>query len=628
MKKIYFVGLLAACANAFAQAPKVSSTITDAVSTVQPVKDHVSPSPVRVNPDNRVFPSTYFGKSARITKIGTTQNDQQTNAAIYRRIEVLPEGKMSASWTTSTDQSPYVQRGSGYNHAGSNGWGPVSDIRIEPERAGFPNYAFNPTTNEEIITSHIVKAQGTTNAGAAGGLLMNKSAVGSRTWTTTTILDTTVTIPGILWNRTAISGDYMHVVASYTDSSAQQPTRVVMGGVRTPQVYSRYKFSTDTWEVKNQLLPGYDNTRYYAGGGDNYSIDAVGSNVAVLIGGLTDDLTLWKSTDNGTNWTKTIIDSFPVAAYNYKMLVDTSISNDGGVHLLLDNSGKAHCFWPIARVLDVDTNDESISYFPGQTQLRYWQEGWPIDTFRVVGGGMDEDNDGQYSLGSSWNATGARYGNHSIVTMPYSGITANGHIYMIYSALTEKDEATDGRNYRDVYVSRSVDGGETWQGPVNLTSWIGLNVEQIFASMAKTVNDKLHITFMQKTSIGRYDATNNPGAVGPYDIYYMSVDTADLFASGGVLSTKKAVADVMSVEQNFPNPFSEYTSIAVTFKNTTDAVVRVTDIMGREMLVKEFKNLSAGKSVLDLNLGNIPAGVYMYTISADGVEVTNRMMVK
>ena len=146
--------------------------------------------------------------------------------------------------------------------------------------------------------------------------------------------------------------------------------------------------------------------------------------------------------------------------------------------------------------------------------------------------------------------------------------------------------------------------------------------------MAKTVNDKLHITFMQKTSIGRYDATNNPGAVGPYDIYYMSVDTADLFASGGVLSTKKAVADVMSVEQNFPNPFSEYTSIAVTFKNTTDAVVRVTDIMGREMLVKEFKNLSAGKSVLDLNLGNIPAGVYMYTISADGVEVTNRMMVK
>jgi hypothetical protein len=628
MKKIYLLGFMGVCAAAFAQAPKVNSNILNATGTVQPIKDRVSPSPVQINPENRVFPSTYFAKSARIARIGTTQNDQQTNASIYRRIELLPGGKMSATWTTSTDQSPYVQRGSGYNHADANGWGAVSDIRIEPERAGFPNYAFNPTTNEEIITSHIVKAQGTPNAGAAGGILMNRSAIGSRTWTTTTVLDTTVTIPGVLWNRTAISGDYMHVIASYTDSSQQQPTRVILGGVRTPQVYSRYKFSTDTWEVKNELLPGYDNTRYYSGGGDNYSIDAVGSNVAILIGGLTDDLALWKSTDNGSTWTYTIIDSFPVPAYDYKTLVDTSISNDGGVHVLLDASGKAHCFWGIARVLDVDTNDNSISYFPGQLQIRYWQEGWPIDTFRVVGVAMDEDNDGSYSLGSSWNATGARYGNHSIVTMPYAGITANGHIYMIYSSLTEKDEATDGRNYRDIYVVRSVDGGDSWQGPVNLTSWIGLNVEQIFASMAKTVNDKLHITFMQKTSIGRYDATNNPGAVGPYDIFYMSVDTTDLFTSGSVLSAKKVAGDVMTVEQNYPNPFNNTTAVNVIFKQNTDAVVRVTDIMGREVWMNEYKNLPAGKSILELNVGNIPAGVYMYTITADGVEITNRMMVK
>lgn len=629
MKKIYTLGLIGMSTLVFAQAPKLPSSVTDFATPATKIFDRTTPSPVQINPDNRTFPNEYFGKSARSIKIGTTQNDQQTNATIYRHIHAFDSNRISVTWTTSTDQSPYVQRGSGYNHFNGSTWGPISAVRVEPNRAGFPSYSYNPTTNEEIIISHRVIAQGLPNAGAAGGLYFNrKTGLGSGTWNTNLILDTIISYPGVLWNRNAVSGDYLHVIASYTDSSQQQPTRVKINGIRSPTVYSRYKFSSDTWEVKNIFLPNYDSTRSYNGRADSYAIDAVGDNVAILMGGLTDDVTLWTSNDNGTTWNTTIVDSFPVGAYNYKTLLDTSYTNDGTVSVILDNNGKAHCFYGLGRVLDTDTTDESISFFPGQTNMIYWNETMSLDSVRSIAGFIDEDNDPNTGLGASWNAAGNRYGNHSIVTMPHAASTANGHIYLIYSSLADND-ISDGKNYRDIYIIRSTDGGETWTSPTNLTKWLGFNVEQIFGSINRVVTDKIHISFMQKNSIGRYDATNNPTALGPYDIYHMVIDTAGLFGSGPVLALNELKSqDLFEVEQNFPNPFEMTTSVNVNFNRSSDVSVKITDLMGRVIGTSKFNNVPAGKSTLDLQIGNVPAGVYFYTIEADGLKVTRKMLAK
>jgi hypothetical protein len=621
MKKIYLLALTALSGFAFAQTPKVLNG-PNVARQASKVTEAEQAAPAKSFPKSD-FTYRTLGKKSFLSKVGETQNDQQTNSSIYRRVQLLPNGKVSLTWTTSSDPAPYATRGAGYNHFNGSAWGQVSANRIDVERSGFPCYVYNPTTNEEIITSHIVK-QGTGNA---GGILMNRKAgVGPGTWTSTTVLDTVATVPGLLWAQTAITGDFMIVIGSYTDSSETQPNRVVKNGVRTPQVYSRYQFSTNTWLVKNACLPGYDNTRYYAGGGDNYSIDANGSNVAILIGGLTDDLTLYKSTDAGATWGKTIIDSFPVPAYDYKTLFDTSFTNDGSVHVTLDNGGKAHCFWSRARVLDANTDDNNVTYFPGQNAIFYWNDAMAVADAKNIAGMPDENNNNALDLATSWNETGARYGNHSIPTMPYAAISDNGIIYLTYSSLTEDDISTDSKNFRDVYCTYSADGGNTWSGIANLTGWIGLNYEQVFPSVSKKMDGRLHLTFLQKTTIGRYDATNNPGAAGTHDVMYMVIDTADI--TNGLVSVASYKNELFTVGQNYPNPFSATTSIPVSFKQNTDASISIVDVTGKLVYNQAYENIPAGSADIEVSLTNIKTGIYFYTVEAEGIKVTRKMIVE
>lgn len=619
MKKIYLMALGLLAAYAQAQSPVLNGP--NVSTPAAKYSDAIQASPVRTSPRTG-FTQKSLGKKSFASTIGVTQNDQQTNATIYRRIQLLNDGKISATWTTSADGAPYATRGSGYNHFNGTAWGTPSSARIESERCGFPNYAYNSTTNEEIITAHKVLS-----SGIAGGIIMSrKTGLGPGTWTSTTVMDTTPTIPGVLWVQTAVSGDYLIAVGSYTDSSSSQPNRVVKGGVRTPQVYSRYQFSTNTWLVKNELLPGYDNNRYWAGGGDNYSIDANGTNVAIIMGGLTDDLALWKSSDAGATWTKTIIDSFPVPAFDYKKLVDTSYTNDGSVHVSIDNNGVAHCFWARARVLENNIDDESINFYPGQNGILYWSDNTPLDSARIIAGMPDANNNGDLDLSGSWNDASARYGNHSIATMPYAAIDDNGNIFLIYSALTEDDISTDNKNFRDVYLVYSKNGGATWSNIQNVTAWLGLNVEQIFASLSKKMDGRLHMTFLQKGSIGRYSETN-PGAAGVHDIIYMVMDTADIF---GTITAINPVEnnELFTVGQNFPNPSNGNTIIPVSFKNTTSVQVTVVDLLGKEVFNQSFEHVAAGNAQLPLNLSSLNPGVYVYSVEADGFKTSRRMIIE
>jgi hypothetical protein len=621
MKKIYLLALTAISSFACAQTPKVLNGPNVAQSAVK-THDATQPSPVKIQPKSN-FTNRSLGKKSFLVKVGETQNDQQTNASIYPRLHVFNDGKASLTWTTSADPAPYATRGAGYNHFNGTAWGAPSSDRIEPERTGFPCYAYNPTTNEEIITSHIVKS----GTGIAGGILMNrKPGVGPGTWTSTKVLDTVATVPGFLWNQTAITGDYMLVIGSYTDSSEAQPNRVVLNGVRTPQVYSRYQFSTNSWLVKNQPLPGYDGTRYYSGGGDNYSIDANGTNVAILMGGSVDDMALWKSTDAGATWTKTIIDSFPYPRFSGNQIIDTTETNDGSVHVKLDNSGVAHCFWARNRIIDNNDADDSWSFFPGTNGIVYWSDNMNYGEQKIIAGMLDENASGSLELAQGTTGNGARYGGHTLATMPSAAIAVNGTIYLTYSAPTEDDISTDDKNYRDIYCTVSRDGGKTWSDAKNLTAWISINSEQIFPSLAKRVDGRIHLTFLQKISIGRYDATNNPGAAGTHDVMYMVMDTADI--SGTINSVNSFNNELFTVGQNYPNPFNNYTNIPVNFKANTAVNLSVIDLLGKEVFNQNYSEIAAGASTLELNLGSIPTGIYLYTIEAEGMKVTRRMIVE
>lgn len=634
MKRIFLLSFAIASSAAFAQKQKNSVLPKDyntAVNTVKKINDDVKPSVVRTDNSTKLS-NPALGKGAtysKATKIGETKNNQQTNGSIYTRVYSHTGGKVSATWTSAQEGIPdgSSSRGSGYNHFNGTSWGnPIqSSLRIDPERTGFPNYAYSASTNEEMVLSHIVKASGTANAGAATGIMLNrKTGLGAGTWTGTAVLDSTnILIPGILWNRSVVSGNYLHVIASFTDSGSAQPNSVSINGIKSPQVYSRLNLTNNTWEVKKMILPGYTKERVFSGGSDNYAIDAKGSNVAILFGGLTDDLTLYKSSDNGSNWTSTIIDSFPVPAFDRIKTIDTTYSNDGSLSVTIDKNGNAHCFWALARMISATSG--TVNYYPGQNQILYWKEGTSLDSINVVGGSPDVDGNGDLDLGTSWNAAGTRYFSNSIATMPHA-MSVDSSIYMIFSGMTEGDVDANGKNYRDVYLRYSNDLGNTWSTKtLNLTEFLGFNQEQVFASISPTSDENIHITFSQSSIIGGYDATDNTDAGNTtYDIYHLSVPIVNILAGNvGVINAKN---DVFNIVSNYPNPFKGTTNIEVNFTQSTNATVRVVNVMGQEVYNQNFNKIAAGLNNLEINLGNVAAGVYFYSIEANGFKTTGKMI--
>lgn len=633
MKKIYMLSLAAITTAALAQAPKIgepkfpTGTKNDVPAQVfKTTKDVSVPSVVKQNSGS--------GKASigtKATLIGVTQNDLQSNGATYSRITYLPGGKLSVTWTTAQEGGSSVSRGAGYNHFDGTNWMNIAQasLRIEPKRTGFPNMIYNPTTNQEIILSHLIQGATDPIPGNSGGIMFNiKSGVGAGTWTSNAVLtETDPLMPTQIWCRGAVSGDYMVVIANFTDSNASQIKHKRINGVRNPLVYSRYQFSTSTWLVQSACLPGYDSTRYADGSADNYAIDASGNNVAIIQGGSTDDIAMWKSTDNGATWTKKMIRAFPIPAFNPSerpRMLDTTTTCDGGVNIIVDGTGKAHCFWGRLRVYD-DGDSTNTQYYIslGMNSLDYWYEGNP-DSIKSISGIPDIDNDGSLNVGTIDART--RYGNSTLATRPSSCIGPDGTMYVIFSGLTEND--LDGSNgcFRDVYITYSTNNGATWSDPQNLTQWRGFNNEEMFASITRSTDaNNLHISFMTSGIVGPY-STNNTGKVGPFDIVYLKVPIADVKA--GTAGVKEIKNNAMfSIEQNFPNPFNGNTTIPVVFKNTTNASVSIVNMLGETVYSNKFNRVPSGRSNIEINTGNMSAGVYFYSVEADGIKVTKKMIV-
>ncbi|MFI5222617.1 MAG: T9SS type A sorting domain-containing protein, partial [Bacteroidia bacterium] len=514
-------------------------------------------------------------------------------------------------------------RGTGYNNFNGTSWGQVTNNRIEQYRAGYPALDYSSVLNKEIIFSHKIDT-----ASRSGGLLFNTNmTLGSSTWSAQVVLDTpsVTTHCSVLWPRIAVSGNYIHVIGAYTSPTALQPDSVIMSNVREPNVYSRYNIATSSWEVKNTTLPYYNGTRWYSGSTDAYSIDAQGSNVAILIGGLTNDISFWKSTDNGTTWSYKIIDSFSVAAFNYTGFLDTTICSDGSVNVKLDASGKAHCFWGRAKVVQ-STTPGSISLYLAQNAIDYWYEGRGGAVTPQIAYCPDLNNNGQFDPGTIDGTS--RYGNLSACTMPAATMDSAGNIFLVYSGLTEDDIDGSGHSFRDVFCVYSINNGLTWSAPRDLTGQFGANEEQMFASVPQSITNNLQLTYMESTQVGFYNSSStngNPSKTGSFDIIYTEIPVADII--NNVVGIEDTKNEQFTLSQNFPNPFKGTTTFPVTLNSSSDVSITVMNVMGQVVSTNKFEKASSGVHNFEIDLSNLNSGVYFYTVESNGYKMTKRMMV-
>lgn len=607
-------------------------------------------------PNGHTAGSAHFEQKTKKDKnyssvlLGKTYYDLQTNSSPGRRIVLHEDGTISAVWTASPDAGTgYPNRGTGYNYFDGTTWLSDRDNNIETEgRTGWPSIMLLDDGRERILAHE---------AGTGGFIATTNSAKGSTDFSSVgPILDdeTAVNVNRVpIWNRSVASNGKIHTIANYWVSEDANVPMVTLNGVNSPTTYSRWDVAGDTADIAHSILPGFDSTLYTSGAGDRYAIDSRDSIVAILMGGLGEPVSLWKSTDNGTTWAYTDVDSIrfkgPRKFAQLLLSGDTLNTNDGSLDVMIDANGDVHAFYGLGRILGGldQSGDSSFFFFPAQTALMHWKEG--DSEPKIAGTAFDQNGNGELDINAETFQflddnnnvpnnllSAARTGSTSLVTMPSASVDAEGNLFVVYSAPVEEAVHFLNANFRDIFVSFSTDGGSTWNGPQNITK-TG-TAECNFPCVAKVTNDFLHLIWQEDATPGTH-LQNHSASAGthPNDVNYINyaaIPVSDIL--NNVVGTELTNvnegnfgkdAEVFVVSQNQPNPFSSTSEVIIYLRDASQLTLTITDLLGNVVNTGGLGILTRGNHTVTVDATTLSAGMYFYTIASPKNSITRKMQV-
>jgi hypothetical protein len=176
------------------------------------------------------------------------------------------------------------------------------------------------------------------------------------------------------------------------------------------------------------------------------------------------------------------------------------------------------------------------------------------------------------------------------------------------------------------YNQAEQQGGTTWTSQTSGTlEWLrGVSFTDTYNGTAVGDNGTI-----RRTTDGGINWTSQTSGFY-YELYGVSfTDTANGTAvgslgtilrttNGGVSFVEEEEIDEIptayNLSQNYPNPFNPNTKIRYSVPQFSNVIIKVIDILGREIetLVNEEK--SAGTYEITWYAGNLPSGVYFYSL--------------
>ena len=94
----------------------------------------------------------------------------------------------------------------------------------------------------------------------------------------------------------------------------------------------------------------------------------------------------------------------------------------------------------------------------------------------------------------------------------------------------------------------------------------------------------------------------------------------------GINNISNIIPDKFSLFQNYPNPFNPVTKINFDLPNNSFVVLKIYDILGKEVKTLINEKLNAGTYSVDWNAADFPSGVYIYRITAGNNIDTRKML--
>lgn len=640
MKKQLLLGIaLGVCFGASAQTrttatgqlvPKLKPAVANKVAAYKPYSgEAVYPSAApAVHPPAHQHAATGQAKAYTSTVIGSTIYDLQTNASIANNAVLNSDGTISTVFTlstASTASSGTPDRGTGYNYFDGSAWGANPATRLESVRTGWPSIGVT-SAGKEITISHLAD-------GASHDLvMMSRGTKGTGAWTQTStgIADT--------WPRLVVGGSNGQTVHMIAESQGASPTNPPYMGMVSALTYSRSQDGGVTWDINRSVIPQIDASNYYHFNGDDYDIDVKGDTVAIVAGGLDVDVVLLKSTDGGSNWSKTVIKQFPIPMFDATTMIsdvdgdgvaDTVETNDGSLQVLLDDNGMAHVWYGNMRMLnDAPSSTGAVSYFPGTDGLMYWNENMGSSPAVMIAAAQDLDGNGVLDV----SAFGTYY--VSLTSMPSASIDASGNIYLSYASVYEglSDDGTvgGGKSYRHTYLMKSVDHGTTWCDPVDITDPFASDyVEGVFGSLTRNSDGYVHLFFQRDASPGHGLSGTPPGSTdpqsGPSDIVYVKMPTSDLNCTTGISDSKPSLSSSLNL---YPNPASDVATLQFSVPSKGNVNIKVYNVTGQVVAQLTNQEYAAGRFNINLNLEKYNAGIYMISMTTAQGTATQKMIVK
>jgi hypothetical protein len=219
---------------------------------------------------------------------------------------------------------------------------------------------------------------------------------------------------------------------------------------------------------------------------------------------------------NGTTWnfaTPTNITNFATPGHP----MQSSTRAYGTCHAIYDNSDNLHIAY--TTVAYPTYNDAAI----------IWH--WSANT-----GHSKVTGELTFSGPYAWNDPGNW---HTCWDLPTMGIDATtGRLFMTWEQCTTPGDssqfsATDGYGNFEVYVCYSDDNGESWMAPVNVTNThtplatAGNCMSEGWPTMAKKVNDYLHIEYIQDKDAGGIVQSEGTWTLNPVIYQKVPVDSIE-----------------------------------------------------------------------------------------------------
>lgn len=564
--------------------------------------------------------------------LGSTYYDLQTNSTVQDRIVMNSSGDISATWTASEENSTsFTDRGTGYSHYDPNTstWTLSTDYpRIESDRCGWSNMMYDGSGGELIVA----------HSTASNVLKLNKrSSIGTGTWTEKNVSNTHLT-----WSRAAMGGtdgNTLHIIGATDTSdwaSFQNMSRAI--------VYYRSQDAGSTFDKVDVILPGIDSAasgpselsgRKNGWSIDAYSIAAKGNVVAFAIFNRFSDIILMKSTDNGNNWTKTIVNDFPYRSFHEMDLqCDSShrhVTSDESGAILIDNNNVVHLTWGRATVRNNETNDDGFFYLtPFTDSLGYWNENMGANNSSTCGYFIDKNNNGIIDVGSVGD-----YFQGSWIASPNMSLGSDGSVWVVYSAISEDtvwaSDFTTGM--RHLYLVRSKDGGSSWSDPYDITARFDPNdidlSENVYPDMVNTTDQFIRLIYQNDWHPSVYVPTIG-GGTGNYtlqtqatvnDIIYLKIDTAL------TVGIEKVISGVGETGVS-PNPSEGLVDLTINVYKDLDVNVYVTNLSGQVVHTYRRSALKVGKNRIQMDLSNLTSGMYFINIQAGQSLITEKLILK